>query len=218
VILSSGQSVANAGSLAIVNMTAIAAGNSDLTITNAIAGSVDAHSLPVTITNSQIITNHQPIFNNPGNRTVNEEALLSFTLSALDADGDPLTFSASNLPSGASFNAATRAFSWRPSASQVGVYSDILFSVTDNYFTIDQKISITVLNVNQSPVLGTISNQSVGEGSLLNFTVNGSDPDGDTLTYSASNLPAGSTFNTATHTFSWTPTYVQAGDYSNVRF
>jgi len=34
------------------------------------------------------------------------------------------------------------------------------------------------------------------------------------LTYSASNLPAGATFNVGTRTFSWRPDYTQAGDYS----
>jgi hypothetical protein len=53
---------------------------------------------------------------------------------------------------------------------------------------------------------------------LLTFTISAIDPDGDTLTYSASNLPAGASFNPSPHTFSWTPTYSQAGSYPNVHF
>jgi hypothetical protein len=54
-------------------------------------------------------------------------------------------------------------------------------------------------------------------GQQLTFTIGADDPDGDTLFYSASDLPDGSTFDSDTHTFSWTPRYDQAGTYS-VRF
>jgi hypothetical protein len=54
-------------------------------------------------------------------------------------------------------------------------------------------------------------------GKPLTFTIMADDADGDSLFYSAANLPDGSTFDTGTHTFSWTPRYDQAGVYS-VRF
>jgi len=40
----------------------------------------------------------------------------------------------------------------------------------------------------------------------------GSDPDGDRLTFSASNLPRGADMYT-NGIFEWTPTYTQSGDY-----
>jgi hypothetical protein len=66
-------------------------------------------------------------------------------------------------------------------------------------------------------VLGTIGAKSVDEGDLLSFTISASDPDGDILTYSASNLPSGANFNSGTRTFSWTPAIGDAGNY-NVQF
>jgi uncharacterized membrane protein len=53
---------------------------------------------------------------------------------------------------------------------------------------------------------------------MLQFAVSASDLDGDTLTYSASDLPAGASFNPATQTFAWTPDYDQAGSYAGARF
>jgi hypothetical protein len=74
-------------------------------------------------------------------------------------------------------------------------------------------------STNSTPVLGAIGNKSVDEGQLLEFTISATDPDtGDTLTYSASNLPTGATFTPATQTFSWTPGVGDAGTYSNVLF
>lgn len=42
------------------------------------------------------------------------------------------------------------------------------------------------------------------------LTISATDPDNDPLTYSASNLPPGASFNPVTQTFSWTPSFDQA--------
>ena len=66
-------------------------------------------------------------------------------------------------------------------------------------------------------MLDRIGAQQAYEGKLLRFTVTATDPDGNTLTYSASNLPTGSEFefdpDTDTQTFRWTPDYGQEGNY-----
>src|SRR3989338_4485383 len=67
-------------------------------------------------------------------------------------------------------------------------------------------------NVNRPPVLEPIGDKTVNEESTLTFTINASDPDNDSLAYSASNLPGGAAFNSVTQTFSWTPTYAE-GSY-----
>lgn len=69
-----------------------------------------------------------------------------------------------------------------------------------------------------APLLAAIGNQTVTEGQLLQFTISATDPDGDTLTYSATGLPAGATFDPVTRTFSWTPTLAQVGSYPNITF
>jgi hypothetical protein len=69
--------------------------------------------------------------------------------------------------------------------------------------------------VNGAPAFSTGGEtQSVDENRNLTFAVEATDPDGDALTYSASNLPAGATFDPATRQFSWTPDYTQAGAYT----
>jgi hypothetical protein len=55
---------------------------------------------------------------------------MSFTLLAKDADGEVLSYSAENLPIGASLNAVTGEFKWIPNPGQVGDYP-VKFSVTD---------------------------------------------------------------------------------------
>lgn len=72
--------------------------------------------------------------------------------------------------------------------------------------------------VNRPPVLNPIGNKFVNEEELLEFELNFSDPDGDSLVCSAFNLPLGSVFNNSNCVFSWTPNNGQDGVYTDVGF
>jgi hypothetical protein len=218
VITTPGQTVSEPGSVAIINLSARSSGASYLTLSKAIVGSVDGQPLSLETNDSQVIIDQPPVLKTGGNKTVNEKTVLNFTVSATDADGDRLTFSVSNLPSGAEFNATSHVFSWTPGSSQVGTYPGVQFQVNDGLLTVSEEITITVNHVNQPPVLDSITNKTISEGESISFAVNGSDPDGDNLIYAAANLPFGATFNDATRIFSWTPNYTQSGIFSNIRF
>jgi hypothetical protein len=73
-------------------------------------------------------------------------------------------------------------------------------------------------NQTMSPVLNNIGSKVVYEGQTLQFVVSGQSPGGKPLAYSASNLPAGASFDPETQVFSWTPTKGQAGTYAGVHF
>jgi hypothetical protein len=156
--------------------------------------------------NFTIITNNPPVLAAISDKSVNENSLLSFTVSATDADNDTITYSATGLPSGATFTGQT--FSWTP--NQSGTYQ-VIFTASDGLAETSQTVNLTVNNVNRAPVLAAISDKSVNEGSLLSFQVSATDADNDTITYSATGLPSGATFTG--QTFNWTPNYNQAGTY-----
>jgi YVTN family beta-propeller protein len=61
---------------------------------------------------------------------------------------------------------------------------------------------------NLSPNLTVPTPPSTAAGAAVTLTLNGSDPDGDTLTYAASGLPAGLTLNTSSGVISGTATAV----------
>ena len=194
------------------------AGNYNVTFTVTDDGSpAESDSETVTITVGNV--NRPPVLSTIGSKSVDEGDLLTFTVTASDPDGDGLTFSASNVPTGASFNPSTRVFNWTPAFGDASNYN-VTFTVTDDGTPAEsdsEVVTISVGNVNRSPVLSTIGSKSVDEGDLLSFAISASDPDGDTLTYSASNLPLGADFNSGTRTFSWTPAIGDAGNY-NVQF
>ncbi|MBN1888681.1 MAG: putative Ig domain-containing protein [Thermoflexales bacterium] len=86
--------------------------------------------------------NFRPILNGIGSRRVAVGDTVVCTLDALDQDADDtLTFSAENLPAGATFTPATRRFSWTPSAA--GTYR-ITFSVSDGDQTDSERVTIFV--------------------------------------------------------------------------
>ncbi len=174
----------------------------------------------ITITVGDV--NRPPELNPIGDKQVDEGQTLEFVVSATDPDsGDKLTYSARNLPSGASFS-LDWTFTWTPAFGKDGSYQDILFTVTDNGnppLSDSETITITVGDVNRPPELNPVGDKQVDEGETLEFTVTATDPDsGDALSYSANNLPPGASFNTDTQTFAWTPTFGDAESYQDVLF
>jgi len=83
------------------------------------------------ITVNSVATNTAPEISGAPATSVNEGQQYSFTPSASDADGDPLTFSISNRPSWANFNTSTGRLQGTPGAADVGTYSNIVISVSD---------------------------------------------------------------------------------------
>ncbi len=159
------------------------------------------------------------------NEEVDENTLLTFTVAEGSdpdkEDAGKLTYSATGLPQGAIFNAPNRVFSWMPTYEQSGVYP-VTFTVSDPASgSASQTMTITVHHVDRPPVLTEIGPQTVDENKELKVVLQGSDPDKEdqsALAYFAENLPEGATFDAATATFSWTPTYEQSGIYKDVRF
>ncbi len=154
-------------------------------------------------------TNHAPVLASIGNKSVNENTTLSFSVSATDVDGQALTYSASGLPSGAGFVGQT--FTWTPSSAQAGSYN-VTFTVSDGQAQDSEAIVISVGNVNRPPVLASIGNKNVNQNANLSFSVSATDPDGDSVSYLVTGAPAGATF--LNRVFSWTPGPAQSGSYS----
>lgn len=178
----------------------------------------------VTITVAEV--NTAPVLGAIGDKVVQETTTISFTATASDSDlpAQTLTFSleaatTGDFPTGATMLSGT--FSWTPTAAQgPGVYRARI-TVSDGSATDFEEITITVSEtpVNNPPVLASIGNKPVNEGTLLSFTVTATDPDvGQTVTLSHSVLPPGATFNPATGQFSWTPTEAQGQGTFSITF
>ena len=154
-------------------------------------------------------SDNPPVFDSISNKTIAVNSTLSFSIHATSASGATITYSARNLPSGATFSGS--AFKWTPTSSQAGSYS-VTFIASAGSLQATKTVTITVTGANQAPIFTNIVDKSVHALSLLTFTLSATDPDGDTVTYSASGLPSGARLSGST--FTWTPTTYQLGVYT----
>jgi len=85
-----------------------------------------------------------PILNPIGSKSVYVGYLLDFYVSAADPEGDDLTFSALNLPTGANFQASSRYFFWTPGSSQSGTHPVTFIATDSNGYSDSETVTITV--------------------------------------------------------------------------
>ena len=181
--------VSTSGTFAIIGLTASSttSGTSPLDLIDVPPISVrvsdpDGNLLPIEVVNGSVRVNCAPVLSTIGDKSVDEGSLLEFTISAYDPDGDTLTYSASNLPSGASFDASSRTFSWTPTYDQAGTYTNVHFEVSDGHLTDSEDITITVhtgyppYDINKDGIIDicdlTIVGQYYGEGNS-SYDLNG---------------------------------------------
>ncbi|RMG40501.1 MAG: tandem-95 repeat protein, partial [Methanobacteriota archaeon] len=166
----------------------------------------------------------KPTIDPIANQVIDEGAPFTLQLTGTELDKedqDKISFRMENLPQGATFDQVTNTFQWTPTYDQSGTYENIVAIMQAGVLSDTTIFSITVNHVNRAPVLADVEDQQVDENSNLSFTISGSDPDVEDqgkLVFQALNLPEGATFDAATRTFSWTPTYEQSGIYSDIQF
>ncbi len=143
--------------------------------------------------------------------TVAEGQTLSLPVTATKAEGDALTYTAQNLPSGAGIDPATGLFTWTPQPGQAGNYA-VLVTASDGSLSSSETVNINVTHTNFTPVFIPLLPQFAREGTLVQFSVVAADLDGDPVTYTLVNAPSNAKLNANTGLFQWTPAFGSAGD------
>ncbi len=179
-----------------------------------------------------VAANQAPALTSPlPRRDVTEKQLFTAQIPVnafVDPDGDSLTYAAtladgSPLPAWLTFNPASRTFSGTPTNAHVGTIALRVVATDPSGAQGEGTFTLTVLNVNDAPVLQKpISDQTGVTGKGFSLVLDADtfvDVDaGDVLTYSAglSNgnpLPAWLTFDPVTRTFSGMPAGKNVGSY-----
>jgi VCBS repeat-containing protein len=174
-----------------------------------VANDGTSNSAPATVNITITPLNHAPIAHNQSVSTP-EGAAKSITLSATDADNDPLTYAVTSNVSHGSLNcSSTGSCTYTPTAAFVGSDS---FMFTANDGQVDSNaatVSITISAVNHAPI-ATGEAVTTPEGTAASIVLHATDPDGDPLTFHAVTQPS---HGSVTGCLDGTCTYTPAANY-----
>ena len=169
----------------------------------------DTQSFTITVDED----NQAPVLASIADQTIIEGATVQFTATATDADlpTQTLTYSLdAGAPTGATIDPSTGEFTWTTAeADGPGVYTITVRVTDDGPGALDdtQSFTITVDEDNQAPVLAAITDQTITEGTTVQFTASATDADlpVQTLTYSLdAGAPTAATIDPSTGEFTWT--------------
>lgn len=138
-------------------------------------------------------------------------AAYAYRVTATDANGGTLTYSLTQAPTGMTINASTGQIAWTPTAAQVGNRS-VTARVTDpGGLFVAQAFTVVVASANVAPQITSAAATAATVGTPYAYRVTANDPNGDALSYSLTQAPAGMSINTTTGQIAWTPTAAQVG-------
>jgi hypothetical protein len=154
-----------------------------------------------------IVTNGNTVtVSNPGNQTSTVGTAVSLQISATDsAGGQTLTYAATGLPAGLSINSSSGLISGTPTTQG---NSSVTVTATDTTGASGSASFSWTVNSNVNTVTVTNpGNQTSTVGSAVSLQIHATDSaGGQTLTYSATGLPAGLSINGSSGLISGTPT------------
>ncbi|XEC96036.1 LamG-like jellyroll fold domain-containing protein [Paenibacillus tarimensis] len=150
-----------------------------------------------------------PVLESQRDKTVIAETALTFKVEAVNTDAD-VVYGVIDLPQGASFDAASGMFEWMPGREQGGVHV-VTFTATSGDLSSSKTIRITVKG---QPVFEPVTTVELTAKQPFQYELPVSDPAGEPLVYSASELPEGAEFNASEGLFSWTPEQADYGSHS----
>ncbi|MHB8973310.1 MAG: putative Ig domain-containing protein [Pirellulaceae bacterium] len=204
------------------------------TVESAAAGSSQGnYSITVTATNNlgqtasekfiwTINDTSTVVITNPGSHVDTEEDSVLLSLVVSNPQNTPLTFTATGLPAGLGLNSSTGQISGVISQgaadAQNGVYQVEVTASNGSTTVASQSFVWTVEQKVRSPLVSPPAAQTTAEGATVSLQIVATDPEGTSLVYSATGMPAGLTIDAATGLITGKPLYsaaeVSEGSYS----
>jgi len=173
----------------------------------------------LTVQGQGAAVNRAPTISGTPALTVAVGAVYTFTPTASDADGDPLTFTIQNRPAWAGFDPKTGSLQGSPQSANVGSNANIVIAVTDGKATVSLPPFTLVVSApatNSPPTISGAPMTSVAAGTAYSFVPTADDPDDNPLTFSIAGKPAWATFNMQTGALTGTPPTGTTGNFPGI--
>ncbi|HBR99309.1 MAG TPA: hypothetical protein DD979_18320, partial [Gammaproteobacteria bacterium] len=154
------------------------------------------------------IANNPPTVTNPGTQSGAVGDSVNLLISSFDPDGDSLSYSAAGLPQGLSINSINGRIT---GTLQSAITATVTVTVFDGENTreIDFVWQVEDVDNNTAPTLNNPGAQTHRVGDTVDLLLIAADDEGDTLSFSAENLPEGVTLNAQTGRITGSPTQDQ---------
>ena len=161
--------------------------------------------------------NRAPTISGQPATSVRAGSRYDFVPTASDLDEDTLTFSITNKPSWASFDAESGALTGTPQTSDAGTFEGVTITVSDGSLSADVgPFAIVVTTSNSGPSISGSPASQVTAGDTYSFTPRATDPDSGTLRYSITGKPAWADFDVLTGRLSGATTEADVGNYPGI--
>ncbi len=167
------------------------------------------------------LANSAPEFDPIATQTVMEGNVFSYTVSAVDIDGNTISILALSRPSGSTFIDnwdGTAQIQWQPEYtgpnSSDGSPFTISFMASDGIASDQIQAEIIVQNNNRKPLIDPIGVVEVEAGEPVSVTITGFDPDYDDISWNLLSAPPQMTFSSGINALlSWNTLYADSGSY-----
>ena len=154
-------------------------------------------------------------------KLVNEGETLSFGVTARDPEGSTVRLYGGKLPPSAKFKDngdGTGTFSWTipylGPGSASGSPFVAIFVATDGAIAVQMDVPIEVINVNRPPQISTSGPVTAFSGDSVFIPLMASDPDLESITFSATNLPTGAQIHSGNPGYIiWGSSLADSGNY-----
>jgi RHS repeat-associated protein len=134
----------------------------------------------------------------------------TYQVAATDPQGQTLSYSLINAPSGMTIDASGGLVQWTPATGQLGP-NPVLLAVTNTDGEIaTQNFSVTVQSPNEPPAIKSSPVTTVTAGAPYEYDVMAVDPDNDPLTYTLTTAPTGMTIDSLGR-ITWSPQIADIG-------
>jgi RHS repeat-associated protein len=151
-------------------------------------------------------SNDAPVFDSTPQGPASANLPYQYQVQAHDPNGDTITYSLDTAPTGMQIDATTGLLTWTPTLNDLGTQDVVIVATDARGAATAQGFSLVVTGITDRPPTFTLNLPSPAVvDQFYQYRVVGTDPDGDSLTYSLTDAPDNMSIDSNSGLIQWTP-------------